>query len=63
MHSLQDAIALIAVILATAFLLHRVWRLFFQPIRGCGGCTTCPTASQETRTVITIAPLPSADGK
>jgi len=57
---MQDAIAILIVAVAAAFLARRGWRHFMRRVSGaCGSCVSCPASASTSQPLVSIAPLGS----
>lgn len=55
---MQDALAILIVALAVAFLARRGWYRLVHRSRGiCGSCGSCPSVMNKTQPVVTIDQL------
>ncbi|MEE9602746.1 MAG: hypothetical protein V3V75_05530 [Thermoguttaceae bacterium] len=53
----QDLTAAGLVLLATAYVAQRAWRIISNKTGGCGSCSSCPTADDQKKPIVTIDKL------
>jgi hypothetical protein len=57
---MQDALAILFVALAAAFLARRAWRhVVHRAASACGSCANCPDSDSAPQTIVTISPVVS----
>ncbi len=53
----QDLTAALLVTLAAAYIAYRAWQIVWKKRGGCSSCSSCPTADDQKKPIVTIDKL------